>query len=150
MLAWKRESNGETPSSTGLKGDHLVGKYYVIFNDLLKKEIEALVDSGMEREEAEKSSQIMKEAQEMLLQWEQGDKEVVDLWRRMNGWVYEGFDQTYKRMGVSFDKTYYESNTYLLGKELVKEGLKKMYFSVRRMDQYGVILHPTGLMKNYC
>ena len=145
MLAWKRESNGETPSSTGLKGDHLVGKYYVIFNDLLKKEIEGLVDSGMEREEAEKSSQIMKEAQEMLLQWEQGDKEVVDLWRRMNGWVYEGFDQTYKRMGVSFDKTYYESNTYLLGKELVKEGLKKNVFFSKENGSVWCDLTPDGL-----
>jgi arginyl-tRNA synthetase len=128
MLAWKKESNGETPDSSGLKGDHLVGKYYVIFNNMLKKEIDSLVESGMEREEAERSSQIMKEAQEMLVKWEKGDKEVVELWKKMNGWVYDGFDQTYLRLGVSFDKTYFESNTYLLGKELVKKGLEKGVF----------------------
>lgn len=145
MLAWKRESGGETPSTTGLKGDHLVGKYYVIFNNLLKKEIDALIESGMEREEAEKSSSIMREAQEMLLKWEQGDKEVVDLWKTMNGWVYEGFDQTYKRLGVSFDKTYYESNTYLLGKELVKEGLKKKVFVSKENGSVWCDLTPDGL-----
>lgn len=128
MLAWKKESNGETPYSSGLKGDHLVGKYYVIFNELLKKEIDSLVKSGMDRDEAEKSSSLMKEAQEMLVKWESGDKEVVALWRLMNGWVYEGFEQTYKRLGVSFDKTYYESNTYLLGKEIVINGLNKGVF----------------------
>ena len=129
MLAWKRESNGETPDTSGLKGDHLVGKYYVIFNDLLKKEIETLVESGMTKEEAEKSSQLLKDAQQMLLKWEQGDKETVNLWKKMNGWVYDGFDQTYNRLGVSFDKTYYESNTYLLGKELVSKGLSQNVFT---------------------
>ncbi|OJV18755.1 MAG: arginine--tRNA ligase [Bacteroidetes bacterium 41-46] len=131
MLAWKNESNGETPEASGLKGDHLVGKYYVIFNELLKKEIDSLVKSGMDRDEAEKSSKLMKEAQEMLVKWESGDKEVVALWQLMNGWVYEGFEQTYKRLGVSFDKTYYESNTYLLGKELVLNGLKKGVFAAK-------------------
>jgi arginyl-tRNA synthetase len=131
MLAWKRESGNETPASSGLKGDHLVGKYYVIFNNLLKKEVDLLVKSGMDREEAEKSCQIMKDAQDMLLKWEQGDEEVVNLWKTMNGWVYNGFEQTYKRLGVSFDKTYYESNTYLLGKELVNKGLEEGVFIKR-------------------
>lgn len=131
MLAWKRESGNETPASSGLKGDHLVGKYYVIFNNLLKKEVDLLVKSGMDREEAEKSCQIMKDAQDMLLKWEQGDEEVVNLWKTMNGWVYNGFEQTYKRLGVSFDKTYYESNTYLLGKELVNKGLEQGVFIKR-------------------
>ncbi len=128
MLAWLKKGNGETPSSSGIKGDHLVGKYYVEFNNMLKEEIEALVSSGMEREEAEKAAPSLKEAQEMLVKWESGDKEVVELWRKMNGWVYEGFDKTYQRMGITFDKTYYESQTYLLGKALVQDGLKRDIF----------------------
>ncbi|MEG2849000.1 MAG: arginine--tRNA ligase, partial [Bacteroidales bacterium] len=128
MLAWQKMGNGETPSSTGIKGDHLVGKYYVAFNDELKKQIKELTAKGMPNDEAEKQAPILKEAQAMLLKWEQGDKEVVDLWKKMNGWVYEGFDKTYKSLGISFDRTYYESQTYLLGKALVNEGLKKGIF----------------------
>lgn len=128
MLAWKKAAKGETPENTGMKGDHLVGKYYVLFNNMLKEEVSALVASGIEKDEAEKNAPLMKEAQEMLLKWEQGDNEVVNLWKMMNSWVYKGFDETYKRLGVEFDKTYYESQTYLLGKALVNEGLKKGVF----------------------
>jgi arginyl-tRNA synthetase len=128
MLAWKILSGSETPQNSGIKGDHLVGKYYVAFNNLLREQVAGLVANGMDKDEAEKSAPIMKEAQQMLVKWEQGDPEVVSLWKTMNGWVYEGFDRTYARLGVSFDKTYYESKTYLLGKELVKEGLSKGVF----------------------
>jgi len=128
MLAWKREAHGETPQNSGIKGDHLVGKYYVAFNNTLKKEIDELVAKGIDKEEAEKNAPILKEAQTMLVKWENGDKEVRDLWKMMNSWVYEGFDVTYKKLGVNFDKTYYESQTYLLGKSLVNEGLKKGIF----------------------
>ena len=131
MLAWQRLSGEETPQNTGIKGDHLVGKYYVAFNNMLKKEIEELISQGVPKEEAEKIAPVLKAAQEMLVKWEKGDREVVELWTKMNGWVYEGFDKTYKRMGVSFDKTYYESQTYLLGKTLVKEGVAKGVFSER-------------------
>lgn len=129
MLAWKRMGGGETPQSSGKKGDHLVGDYYVAFNNLLKEECERY---GCEDKEAP----IMKEAQEMLLKWESGDQEVVDLWKKMNGWVYEGFDQTYKRLGIEFDRTYYESQTYLLGKALVQKGLEKGVFE--RMEDSSV------------
>lgn len=128
MLAWQKSGKNETPQSSGLKGDHLVGKYYVEFNNMLKTEIKKLIDTGMSEEEAEKSSSIMKEAQEMLVEWENGNSQVVDLWKMMNSWVYEGFDKTYKSLGISFDKTYYESNTYLLGKKLVYDGLDKGVF----------------------
>ena len=131
MLAWQRLSGKETPQNTGVKGDHLVGKYYVAFNNMLKKEIDGLMSQGVPKEEAEKNAPVLKAAQEMLVKWEKGDREVVELWKKMNGWVYEGFDKTYKRMGVSFDKTYYESQTYLLGKALVKEGVAKGVFSER-------------------
>lgn len=125
MIAWMRNANGATPQSTGIKGDHLVGDYYVAFNDIYKAEVKQLVEGGMEEAAAEKEAPIMKEAQELLRKWEAGDKEVYSLWETMNGWVYEGFDESYKRLGVDFDKMYYESNTYLLGKSLVEEGLKK-------------------------
>lgn len=125
MIAWMRTANGATPQSTGIKGDHLVGDYYVAFNDIYKAEVKQLVEGGMEEAVAEKEAPIMKEAQELLRKWEAGDKEVYSLWETMNGWVYEGFDESYKRLGVDFDKMYYESNTYLLGKSLVEEGLKK-------------------------
>ncbi len=128
MLAWQKSGKNETPQSSGLKGDHLVGKYYVEFNNMLKTEIKKLIETGMSEEEAEKSSSIMKEAQEMLVEWENGNSQVVDLWKMMNSWVYEGFDKTYKSLGISFDKTYYESNTYLLGKKLVFDGLDKGVF----------------------
>ena len=123
MLAWLRYGNGETPESSGMKGDHLVGKYYVEFDKHYKEEVKALVAEGMDEEEAKKQAPLMLEAQSMLKRWEEGDKEVRDLWTKMNGWVYAGFDETYRRLGVAFDKIYYESNTYLLGKELVQKGL---------------------------
>lgn len=123
MLAWLRYGNGETPESSGIKGDHLVGKYYVEFDKHYKAEIKQLMDSGVEEEQAKKEAPLMVEAQKMLKRWEDGDKEIRSLWEKMNSWVYAGFDETYKRMGVSFDKIYYESNTYLLGKELVQKGL---------------------------
>ena len=123
MLAWLKKGNGETPESSGKKGDHLVGDYYVAFNDMYKAEVEALTAEGMPKEEAEKNAPSLKEAQDMLLRWEKGDKEVVDLWKMMNGWVYEGFDKTYRDLGISFDRTYYESQTYLFGKALVQKGL---------------------------
>lgn len=125
MIAWMRYANGATPQSTGIKGDHLVGDYYVKFNDIYKAEIKQLVEGGMAEATAEKEAPIMKEAQDMLRKWEAGDKEVYSLWETMNGWVYEGFNESYKRLGVDFDKMYYESNTYLLGKSLVEEGLSK-------------------------
>ncbi len=128
MIAWKLFGNGETPQSSGLKGDHLVGKYYVIFDKEYKKEIQALIDSGVAKEDAEKQAPIMLQTQEMLLKWEASDKETIDLWKTMNGWVYDGFAVSYKKLGVDFDKMYYESNTYLLGKEVVQEGLAKGVF----------------------
>ena len=123
MLAWLRYGNGETPESSGMKGDHLVGKYYVEFDKHYKAEIKQLMDNGVEEEQAKKEAPLMLEAQKMLKKWEEGDKETRTLWETMNGWVYAGFDETYRKMGVSFDKIYYESNTYLLGKELVQKGL---------------------------
>jgi arginyl-tRNA synthetase len=128
MLAWEQYGENETPESSGKKGDHFVGDYYVLFNDKYKEQIEALEEQGKSAEEAEKEAPLIRQAQEMLIKWEQGDKDVLDLWKKMNGWVYEGFDQTYERMGVSFDKIYYESDTYLLGKQLVEEGLKQEVF----------------------
>ncbi len=123
MLAWLKVGNGETPQSSGKKGDHLVGDCYVAFNNIYKKEVDDLVAGGMSKEEAEKEAPSLQEAHEMLVKWENGDKEVRDLWKKMNGWVMEGFDETYKALGISFDKTYFESETYLLGKELVQKGL---------------------------
>ena len=128
MYAWKVLGNGETPQSSGKKGDHLVGDYYVAFNDLYKKEVEQLVASGMAEEEAKRNAPSLKAAQEMLFKWEQGDPEVVELWKTMNGWVYEGFAKTYEDLGISFDRTYYESQTYLSGKALVQKGLEMGIF----------------------
>ncbi len=125
MIAWQRYANGATPESTGIKGDHLVGDYYVRFNDAYKQEIEELVKGGMDKDAAEKEAPIMKEAQELLRRWEAGDPEVYQLWKTMNSWVYDGFEVTYKKLGIDFDKMYYESNTYLLGKAIVEEGLQK-------------------------
>ncbi|MFV0588658.1 arginine--tRNA ligase [Bacteroides reticulotermitis] len=125
MLAWKKYGNGETPESTGKKGDHLVGDYYVAFDKHYKAEIAALIEKGMSKEEAEAASPLMQEAREMLVQWEAGDPQVRALWTMMNNWVYAGFDETYRKMGVDFDKIYYESETYLEGKEKVMEGLEK-------------------------
>lgn len=128
MLAWQKFGNGETPESSGLKGDHLVGKYYVEFDKAYKTEINQLIEKGLAKEEAEKEAPIFKTAQEMLRKWEQGDKEVVDLWKKMNGWVYEGFNATYQKMGVDFDEIYYESDTYILGKDVVEKGLAEGHF----------------------
>lgn len=128
MLAWKRFGNGETPQSTGLKGDKLVGNYYVKFDQVYKTEISALIASGKTEEEAKKQAPILLEAQDMLQKWEAGDEEVVALWKLMNGWVYYGFAISYKNLGVDFDTLYYESDTYLLGKEFVAEGLKSGVF----------------------
>ncbi|MCK9163528.1 MAG: arginine--tRNA ligase [Bacteroidales bacterium] len=124
MIAWQKFGQGETPETSGLKGDHLVGKYYVLFDKEYKKEIEKMVSQGVEKEIAEKTAEILIEAQDMLRKWEAKDKAVIDLWKTMNAWVYKGFDETYYKMGVDFDKVYFESETYLLGKDLVKEGVE--------------------------
>ena len=134
MLAWQKWGNGETPASSGKKGDHLIGDYYVAFDKHYKAELAELMEKGMSKEEAEAASPLMAEAREMLVKWEAGDKEVRELWSTMNGWVYEGFDETYKRLGVGFDKIYYESDTYLEGKETVLKGLEKGIF-YRRDDE---------------
>ncbi len=128
MLAWLKVGNGATPESTGIKGDHLVGDMYVAFNDIYKKEVEDLIAGGMDEETAKKEAPCLKEAHEMLQKWEAGDKEVRDLWARMNGWVLKGFDESYKALGITFDKVYYEHDTYLLGKELVQKGLEMGVF----------------------
>ncbi|MBR5735596.1 MAG: arginine--tRNA ligase [Bacteroidales bacterium] len=134
MLAWLRRGNGVTPESSGKKGDHLVGDFYVEFNNILNDETAEIMEkTGLDKEEAAKQAPCMKEAQAMLVKWEQGDPEVRALWAKMNGWVYEGFDKTYADLGVGFDKIYYESQTYLLGKSLVEEGLAKGIF-YRRED----------------
>ena len=128
MLAWQKWGEGATPESAGKKGDHLIGDYYVAFDKHYKAELAELMEKGMSKEEAEAASPLMAEAREMLVKWEAGDKEVRALWEKMNNWVYEGFDETYKRLGVDFDKIYYESDTYLVGKETVLEGLEKGLF----------------------
>jgi arginyl-tRNA synthetase len=128
MIAWKLFGNGETPASTGIKGDKLVGNYYVKFDQEYKREIQNLIAEGQTEEEAKKNAPLLQAAQDMLLKWEAGDKETVALWEKMNTWVYDGFDVTYKNLGVDFDKLYYESETYLLGKEFVAEGLKTGVF----------------------
>ena len=133
MLAWQKWGNGETPESSGKKGDHLIGDYYVAFDKHYKAELNELMEKGMSKEEAEAASPLMAEARDMLVKWEAGDKEVRALWEKMNHWVYEGFDETYKRLGVDFDKIYYESDTYLVGKETVLGGLEKGIF-YRRDD----------------
>ena len=128
MLAWQKYGKGETPESSGKKGDHLVGDYYVAFDKHYKAEVAELMEKGMSKEEAEAASPLMNEAREMLVKWEAGDPDVRALWQMMNNWVYTGFDETYRKMGVGFDKIYYESNTYLEGKEKVMEGLEKGFF----------------------
>ncbi len=145
MLAWQKFGQGETPESAGIKGDHLVGKYYVIFDKEYKKEIEALVASGQTEEEAKKNAPLIKEAQVMLQKWEAGDVEVINLWKTMNGWVYAGFAETYKRLGVEFDQFYYESNTYLLGKDIVEEGLQKGVFFQKEDGSVWIDLTADGL-----
>lgn len=145
MLAWQKFGKNETPESTGLKGDKLVGNYYVKFDQEYKKEIETLKAAGKTEEEAKKEAPILVEAQEMLKKWEAGDKDVVALWSKMNGWVYDGFDVTYKNLGVDFDKLYYESQTYLLGKEFVSEGLKSGIFYKREDGSVWCDLTEDGL-----
>lgn len=145
MLAWKKFSDGETPQSSGMKGDHLVGKYYVAFDKAYKEEIANLVSNGMEKEEAEKNAPILLEAQAMLKRWEEKDAEVVDLWKQMNAWVYAGFDETYNKLGIDFDKVYYESETYLLGKDLVNKGLEKGVFYRREDGSVWIDLTKDGL-----
>jgi arginyl-tRNA synthetase len=145
MLAWQKWGNGETPERSFLKGDHLVGKYYVIFDKEYKKEIEALKLEGLTEEEAKKNAPLIKEAQKMLQDWEAGIPKVIDLWKTMNGWVYEGFAVTYKNLGVDFDKYYYESNTYLLGKGTVEEGLEKGVFFKKPDGSVWIDLTADGL-----
>ncbi|MBQ2303963.1 MAG: arginine--tRNA ligase [Bacteroidales bacterium] len=145
MLAWKKFSDGETPQSSGMKGDHLVGKYYVAFDKAYKEEIANLVSNGMEKEEAEKKAPILLEAQAMLKRWEEKDAEVVDLWKQMNAWVYAGFDETYNKLGIDFDKVYYESETYLLGKDLVNKGLEQGVFYRREDGSVWIDLTKDGL-----
>ncbi|GIJ94338.1 arginine--tRNA ligase [Capnocytophaga stomatis] len=128
MIAWQRFGNGETPENSGLKGDKLVGNYYVAFDKAYKSEIEQLISEGKTKEEAEKQAPIFLEAQEMLRKWEAGDEQVISLWKEMNQWVYDGFSTTYKNLGVDFDSYYYESDTYLLGKDIIEEGLRKGVF----------------------
>ena len=145
MLAWQKYGNGETPASSGKKGDHLVGDYYVAFDKHYKAELEQLMASGMTKEEAEQHSALMQEAREMLVKWEAGDPQVRALWNMMNEWVYAGFDETYKRLGVSFDKIYYESQTYLEGKRQVLNGLDKGIFYKREDGSVWADLKPEGL-----
>lgn len=145
MVAWQHFANGATPESSGIKGDHLVGDYYVKFNDAYKKEIAELVAAGKTKEEAEKEAPIFKEAQDMLRAWEKGDEATVELWKTMNGWVYDGFDATYERLGINFDKMYYESNTYLLGKEIVQKGLDKGVLYKKEDGSVWINLEDEGL-----
>ena len=145
MLAWQKWGNGETPASSGKKGDHLIGDYYVAFDKHYKAELAELMEKGMSKEEAEAASPLMAEAREMLVKWEAGDKEVRALWEKMNNWVYEGFDETYKRLGVDFDKIYYESDTYLVGKETVLGGLEKGLFYRREDESVWADLTKEGL-----
>ncbi len=145
MLAWQKFGDGETPESSGLKGDHLVGKYYVAFDQAYKAEIAELVAKGMQKDLAEKEAPILVEAQEMLRKWEAGNDGIVTLWKKMNGWVYEGFDTTYKNMGVDFDTLYYESDTYLLGRDVVKDGLEKGVFFKKDDGSVWIDLTDEGL-----
>jgi len=145
MLAWQKFGAGETPESTGMKGDHLVGKYYVVFDKEYKKEIEVLKAEGQTEDEAKKNAPLMKEAQAMLQQWEGGNEEVISLWKTMNSWVYAGFEKTYKHLGVDFDKYYYESNTYLLGKDIIQEGLDKGVFFKKEDNSVWIDLTDEGL-----
>lgn len=145
MLAWQLFGAGETPESSGLKGDHLVGKYYVVFDKEYKKQIQELISKGQAEEEAKKNAPLINQAQAMLLKWEAGDEETLDLWRRMNGWVYAGFEETYKKMGVDFDKYYYESNTYILGKDTIQEGLDKGVFFKKPDGSVWIDLTEDGL-----
>ena len=145
MIAWQQFANGATPQSTNTKGDHFVGEYYVKFNDEYKKQVAELVTRGMKKEEAEKEAPIMKGTQQMLVDWEAGQPDVINLWKKMNGWVYEGFDVTYKRIGSDFQKMYYESETYLPGKKFVEEGLKEGVFFKKEDGSVWIDLTDEGL-----
>lgn len=145
MLAWQLWGNGETPESSGLKGDHLVGKYYVMFDQEYKKEVAQLINNGIDADEAKKTAPLLLQAQDMLRKWEAKDPDVLSLWEKMNNWVYKGFDQTYNRMGVSFDKIYYESDTYHVGKETVLKGLEKGLFYRRNDNSVWADLTSNGL-----
>ncbi len=145
MLAWVKFGNGETPETSGMKGDHLVGKYYVEFDKAYKKEVAELIAQGKSEDDAKKEAPLMQEAQNMLLKWEQGDKEVIALWEKMNNWVYDGFDVTYKALGVDFDKIYYESKTYKEGKSKVEEGLSKNLFFKKEDGSVWADLTENGL-----
>ncbi|MEQ5789928.1 arginine--tRNA ligase [Muricauda sp. NFXS6] len=145
MLAWQKFGEGETPESSGLKGDHLVGKYYVAFDKAYKAQISELVEAGTPKEKAEKEAPILLEAQDMLRKWEAGDEEVVALWKKMNGWVYDGFATTYKNLGVDFDTLYYESDTYLLGRDVVKDGLERGVFFKKEDGSVWIDLTEEGL-----
>jgi arginyl-tRNA synthetase len=145
MIAWQLFANGAAPQSTSTKGDHFVGDYYVKFNDVYKQEVDQLIQQGVDKATAEKEAPIMKATQQMLLDWEAGKPEVMQLWKEMNSWVYAGFDETYKRIGSDFDKAYYESNTYLLGKKTVEEGLQKNVFLKKEDNSVWIDLTADGL-----
>lgn len=145
MIAWKLFANGATPASSNTKGDHFVGDYYVKFNDAYKAEIKELVNTGLSEKEAEKQAPIMLATQQMLVDWENGNQEVLSLWKEMNSWVYQGFDETYKKIGSDFNKTYYESNTYLLGKNIVQQGLEKGVFLKKEDGSVWIDLTADGL-----
>ena len=145
MIAWQMFGNNETPQTTNAKGDHFVGDYYVKFNDEYKKQVQELTDAGKSKDDAEKEAPVMKQAQQMLFDWEAGKPEVMELWKKMNAWVYDGFAETYKKIGSDFDKTYYESNTYLLGKKTVEEGLAKGVFEQDNDNSVWIDLTSDGL-----
>ena len=145
MVAWEKFGEGETPESTGMKGDHLVGKYYVEFDKAYKKEIKTLIENGISEDIAKKEAPIFKDAQNMLKKWEAGDEDVVALWTKMNNWVYAGFEETYKNLGVDFDKNYYESDTYLLGKDHIKNGLEQGVFFRKEDGSVWIDLSDEGL-----
>jgi arginyl-tRNA synthetase len=145
MLAWRKFGNGETPESSGMKGDHLVGKYYVLFEKNYRLQIDNLVAEGMDEAEAKNAAPLMLETREMLLKWEAGDKDVVELWKMMNSWVYAGFDETYKKLGVDFDKIYYESDTYKVGKDIVLNALKNKLLYQNEDSSIWADLTPDGM-----
>ena len=145
MLAWQKFGNGETPESTGMKGDHLVGKYYVLFEKNYRIQVENLIKEGLDESEAKNSAPLMRETRDMLLKWEAGDSEVFALWKMMNSWVYTGFDETYKKLGVDFDKIYYESDTYKVGKDIVINALKKNQLYQNADNSIWADLTPEGM-----
>ena len=145
MIAWSELGDGETPQSSSIKGDHLVGKYYVEFDKQYKKEVDKLIASGMDKKQAQKQAPIFRKAQDMLVRWEKNDVEIRNLWKKMNGWVYEGFATTYSRIGVDFDKNYYESETYILGKNIMLDGLNKNVFYKREDSSVWINLDDEGL-----